>query len=121
MTTQAIVTPSMIPAPVAQPDILYIPQLLFGKILYFPEMEVGRTREAELVADMLDAQIVDVVKIIAIDEASGDCWNATTEIASAIFTHLIRTGSNIPEWLVDFLEANIPMSELAPYLNQLAA
>lgn len=121
MTTQAISIPSMIPAQAIAPEILYIPLIRFGKVTHIPEIEIGRLREGELIADMLDAQITDVARVLAIDIVHSTSWDATRDIADAIFNHLIRSGSNVPEWLVDFLEANIGMNELAPYLRQLAA
>lgn len=121
MTTQAISIPSMIPAQMSAPEILYIPQVRFGKVIHIPELEIGRLREGELVSDMLDGQITDVVRILAIDLVHCTSWDATRDIADAVFNHLIRTGSNVPAWLVDFLEANIAMNELAPYLRRLAA
>ncbi len=121
MTTQAISIPAAIPTPAPTPEILYIPLIRFGKVTHIPEIEVGRLREGELIADMLDAQIIDVARILAIDLVHCTSWDATRDIADAVFNHLIQTGSNVPEWLVDFLEANIAMSELAPYLRQLAA
>lgn len=122
MTTQALPIPSMIrPETIATAEIMYLPIKKFGKIPYFGEIEMTRSREGELVADMLDAQHTDVVRILAVDLAHCTSWDATQDIADAIFNHLIRTGSNVPEWLIDFLEANISSNELAPYLRRLAA
>lgn len=124
--TQLIATTILsaaIPAAPASIDtgIMYIPFLKFGHIRYVPEREIGRLREGELVADMLDAQITDVVRVLAVDLIHCTSWDATRDIADSIFNHLIRTGSNIPPYLIDFLEANISMNELAPYLRKLAA
>ena len=121
MTTQATNTISMIPLLALQPEPLFIPFLKFGKISYCPELEPSRMRRAELVSDILDAQHEDVVRVIAVDVENGTSWDATREIADDVFNHLIRTGSNIQPWLVDFLDANIAMNELAPHLRQLAA
>lgn len=121
MTTQAISTITMIPGLSLQPEPLFIPFLKFGKITYCPELEPSRMRRAELVSDILDAQHEDVVRVLAVDIESGTSWDATREIADDVFNHLIHTGSNVPEWLEEFLEANIDMNELAPHLRQLAA
>ena len=81
----------------------------------------SRMRRAELVADILDAQHEDVVRVLAVDIQTGTSWDATREIADDVFNHLIQTGSNVQPWLVDFLEANISANELAPYMRRLAA
>jgi len=112
--------PSMIPAIAINPEPLFIP-FLDRKKNYTPEMETSRMRRAELVADILDAQHEDVVRVIAVDVESGTSWDATREIADEVFNHLVRTGSNVPAWLIDFLEANISYNELTPYLRHLAA
>lgn len=119
-TIPSVVTP---PAPAStDADIIYIPQVKFGKVGYFPEIEIGRTREGELVSDILDDQITDIVRVLAIDLANGTSWDATRDIADLVFNSLIRSGSNVPEFLVDFLSDNIAMNELAPYLrNRLVA
>lgn len=121
MTTQAISTITTIPAQAIDPGIMYLPQRKFGHVVCFLELEINRTREAEVVADILDGQHIDIVKVIAVDLANGTSWDATREIADEIFNHLIRTGSNVQPHLIDFLEANIAYSELAPYLRHLAA
>jgi len=126
MTTQAISTiiiPSMIPTCVIETDTVeFIPYIRMGKVTYTPEREVGRNREGEIVADILDGQLTDVVRVIAFDEKDGTCYNATRDIADQVFNALIRSGSNVPEYLADFLHENIADREIAPYLrNRLAA
>ncbi len=121
MTTQAIVIPSMIPAQAIAPEILYLPLVTFGRVVHTTEREISRLREGELIADMLDAELTDVVRVIAIDIVHCTSWDATRDIADAIFNHIIHTNSNIPAWLISFLEDNISMNELAPYLRHLAA
>lgn len=121
MTTQAISIPSMIPAQSPEPEVMYIPQKKYGKISYFMEIEQGRTREAELVADIIDGEILDISRILAVDLENGSSWDATKDIMDAVFCSLIRSGSNIPAWLISSLEDHIPMNELAPYLRRLAA
>jgi hypothetical protein len=120
MATQINVIPSMIPALSIQPEPLFIP-FLDRRKNYTPELETSRMRRAELVSDILDAQHEDVVRVLAVDVQTGTAWDATREIADDVFNELIRTGSNVQPWLVDFLEANISANELAPYLRRLAA
>lgn len=122
MNTQAIGFSSTLSVPATPPEaVLYIPFVTFGHVIHTTEREISRLREGELIADMLDAQLTDVVRVIAIDVVHCTSWDATRDIADSIFNHLIRNGSNVPEWLVSFLEDNIAMSELAPYLRRLAA
>lgn len=125
MNTQAnalSIIPSMIPAmSIDAGAVLYIPLVRFGHAMHTTERELGRLREGELIADMLDAELTDVARVIAVDLIHCTSWDATADIADAIFNHIIRTGSAIPAWLVDFLESNITTSELAPYLRRLAA
>ena len=120
MATQIGTIVSTIRGMSLQPEPLFIP-FLDRKKNYTPEMETSRMRREELVADILDGQHSDVVRVLAVDVESGTSWDATREIADDVFNHIIRTGSNVQPWFLDFLEANINMNELAPYLRRLAA
>lgn len=124
MTTQAILIPttlappSMIRASVIETDtVMYFVELNFGKTPYFPERNSAHTVWDMVIADMLDAELTDVKRIIAVDLENKGSWDATREAADEIFTRLVRSGSNIPEWLVDFLHEHIADREIAPYLR----
>ena len=105
-------------------QVLYVPFLrdpLKKGATYIPERETGRVRKGELIADIMSGQITDVARVIASGVAARECWDATGEVADAVFNLCVMDGE-IPEFLVSYLEDNIAMNELAPYLrNRLAA
>lgn len=94
-------------APSAAPAILYFPEVhsgFNGDQNYFPELKRSDMTFATIVADIASAQHEDIRRVIAVDLASGKCWDASVEVAKAVLETHIREDGEVPRWSRDFLE-----------------
>jgi hypothetical protein len=77
--------------PATPAPVHYFPEVHsgFDGELYFPELGVGDTTFATIVADIASAQHEDIVRVIAVDLANGRSWDASKEIAKEVLHQVI--------------------------------
>lgn len=74
---------------------------------YFPELRTGDYTKATIVADIASAQHEDIKRVIAVDLASGKCWDASKEIAWDVLEIFRTDRDEIPDWGRPFLEEHL--------------
>lgn len=91
--------------------ILYIPQIQDGPRsagkFYVPELRNGDMSLHTIVADIASAQHDDVIRVIAIDLASGTSRDASKEVAHLVLDAVLEDEYHVPDWCRDFLEEHL--------------
>jgi hypothetical protein len=105
--SQAIQSTTTPTRPTATPAVIYLPEVYSVGGNYFPELRTGDTTKATLVADIASSQHDDVMRVIAVDPASGTSWDASKEIAQAVLDVILVDYSRVPAWCEDFLERHL--------------
>lgn len=77
---------------------------LLGFVEYYPERSQEETSFEQTVEDILHDQVSHVFMVDAYDIETGKSWDATMEIAKAVFN---RTRDPVTRDLFDFLEENV--------------
>lgn len=123
MTTQASYIYTSIPsvavkhkadaeaAKAAEKATIYLPMIQDGPRsagkTYLPELRNGDMTLHTIVADIASAQHDDVVKVIAIDLASGTSRDASKEVAHLVLDAVLEEEHHVPDWCRDFLEEHL--------------
>lgn len=94
--------------------IIYIPEIFRPDDGWTgtPEMARSDQTKAMIVADLASAQHEYVSRVIAIDLASGKCWDASKEIAQAVLDITAAECSSTPSWCVEFLEMHLGINKV---------
>lgn len=99
---------STILRPARPTGILYIPEIHHVRGNYFPELTVARdTSRDAIVADLASAQHEDVIRVLALDLATGRGWDASQEIAQAVLEAVLADHARVPAWCMGFLETHL--------------
>lgn len=87
---------------------LYIPQIQDGPRsegkTYIPELRHSDMSLHTIVADIASAQHDNVVRVLAIDLASGTSRDASKEVAHLVLDAVLEDEYHVPDWCRDFLE-----------------
>src|SRR5215831_17425327 len=84
--------------------VQYLPEIHRKTWRYVAETDIAEMGRDATISSIASGQNEDVVRVIAFDLSTGNCWDASEEIAREVLDRCLDTYDDIPYEIRQFLE-----------------